>query len=291
MAAPAREEPWTVLRMLSWTQGYFARYGVDSPRLTSEILLAHLLKMQRLDLYLQYDRPLDMRELADFKALIKRRIGGEPVAYIAGTRGFWEHEFKVSPHVLIPRPDTETLVESALAFLGKGNEGLKVLELGVGSGAVIISIACALPGVSCFATDISPDAVNIARENAVHAACENLRFLTGSWFAPFKKQPMFHLVISNPPYIPSGDIEGLQQEVRCFEPRQALDGGSDGLRELARIIGVGGEYLLPGGGLILEMGFDQKEGVRLLAEQSGLYGSVEFVRDLAGHDRVAVLKK
>ena len=279
------------MKILTWTEDYFSQRGVDSPRFTADVLLAHTLKVRRLDLYLQYDRPLDQGELAKFKVLIRKRASGEPVAYITGIKGFWEHEFKVSPHVLIPRPDTETLVEKALAFLSNVQGTPQVLELGVGSGAVIISLAKAFPDMTCFATDLSQDALDIAKENAIDMACDNLLFLAGSWFSPFKEEPMFHLIISNPPYIPSADIADLQPEVQHFEPHLALDGGFEGLDFLSIIISEGERFLLPGGALMLEMGFDQKNGVKALAMQSGDYQSIEFIKDLAGHDRVAVLKK
>ena len=203
---------WTIRRILAWTAGYFEEKEIDSPRLTAEILLSHALCVKRLDLYLQHDRPLNRDELAAFRQLIERRGDREPVAYITGTKGFWESEFTVAPGVLIPRPDTEVLVEQALAFLARKNApGGRVLELGVGSGAVIISLAKANPGLHCFATDISLIPLKIAAFNAKRELeLPNVSFVAGSWFSPFNGRAQFDLIVSNPPYIPTGEIQGLQ---------------------------------------------------------------------------------
>lgn len=282
--------PWTILKVLSWSEGYFNSLDIDSARLTAELLLCHCLGIKRLDLYLQYDRPLQKNELALYKELIKRRAKREPVAYITGSKGFFLSELLITPEVLIPRPDTETLVETALDLLKKA-ESKKVLELGVGSGAVIISLAKADVNCSYVGVDISPGAVKVAVENGEKAACKNVVFVAGSWFSCFKKIELFDLIVSNPPYIPSLDIDSLQPEISEYEPRLALDGGEDGLDCVREIIETASFYLKPGGVLLMETGSDQKNGVKEIADRALVYDSLEYVKDYAGHDRVAKLKK
>ena len=258
------------------------------------MLLAHCLGTKRLDLYLQHDRPLQKNELSDFKALIKRRIQNEPVAYITGEKGFFESDFEVTQGTLIPRPDTEILVEQALKILNTsfGNcKSMRVLELGTGSGAIIVSLAKKFPGHLYFASDISPAALVIAKKNAERIAKNKVRFFAGSWFSSFKKKPRFDLIVSNPPYIPTGDIQTLQSEIRLFEPMLALDGGSDGLECFRSILIDAHHYLVPGGAILLEMGFDQKKGVENISSRYSQYESIDFIRDLAGHNRVVLIKK
>jgi release factor glutamine methyltransferase len=285
---------WTIIKILSWTESYFKDHWVDSPRLTAEILLAYCLGVGRLDLYLQHDRPLQKNELSDFKRIIKRRILNEPVAYITGEKGFFDSDFEVARGVLIPRPDTETIVETALTVLNRHpeNNGPKtVLDLGTGSGAIVVSLAKALPDHRYFASDISSAALTMAKKNAEKIVGDTVVFFQGAWFSSLKRQMRFDLIVSNPPYIPFKDIQHLQPEIRKFEPLLALDGGADGLDSFRSIIDSTHHYLVPGGTLLLEMGFDQKEGVNGLFERYPHYTSIEFIKDLAGHDRVALIKK
>ncbi|WP_457552544.1 peptide chain release factor N(5)-glutamine methyltransferase [Desulfobacula sp.] len=285
---------WTIIKILSWTESYLKKHSIDSPRLAAEMLLAHCLGKKRLDLYLQYDRPLQKNELSDFKALIKRRIQNEPVAYITGEKGFYEADFKVEEGVLIPRPDTETLVEQAIEVLNAGQANSKtmaVLELGTGSGAIIVSLAKKFSHHLYFASDISPVALAIAKKNAERIVKEKIAFFSGSWFLSLKRKPQFDLIVSNPPYIPSADIQMLQSEIRLFEPIIALDGGIDGLDCYRSILIDAHHYLTPGGTLLLEMGFDQKKGIENILKQYPQYGNIDFIRDLAGHNRIVLMKK
>jgi len=291
---------WTILKLISWTEDYFKSFDVDSPRLTAEILLCHALNIRRLDLYLQFDRPLNQSELATYKALIRRRARKEPVAYITGVKGFWDSQFFVTPDVLIPRPDTETLVEVALALIeqrrGGGAKTIKVLELGTGSGAIIISLARLNPDLLFYATDISPEAVMVARKNYAHVAAsqkslDNLFFLAGSWFSPISPAIRFDLIVSNPPYIPTGDIQTLQQEICEHEPLLALDGGAEGISCLKEIMQSAPDYLEPDGVLLMEMGSDQKQRMQELALMISQYEPPEFIKDYAGHDRLVCLRK
>jgi release factor glutamine methyltransferase len=297
---------WTIIKILSWTESYFKDHSIDSPRLTAEILLGFSLGVRRLDLYLQHDRPLEKNELSQFKSLIKRRIQHEPVAYITGEKGFFDSSFQVREGVLIPRPDTETLVETAIDLLGpifdsstdsctdscSGSRGCKnVLELGVGSGAIVVSLAKACPNHIYFACDLSRTALDQAIANAEKISKTPIRFFQGSWFDPLKKQEHFDLIVSNPPYIPAKDLEGLALEIKLHEPMLALDGGVDGLDSIREILAKAGNYLLPGGRVLLEMGFDHKDGLVSIVKAYPEYESIEFVRDLAGHNRLASVQK
>ncbi|MCP4115445.1 MAG: peptide chain release factor N(5)-glutamine methyltransferase [Desulfobacteraceae bacterium] len=285
--------PWTIKKILDWTDTYFKSHDIDSPRLAAEILLSHCLDVRRLDLYLQHDRPLNPDELASFRELIKRRISREPVAYITGSKGFWESDFKVAPGVLIPRPDTEVLVEAALKVLAKGGDKpLRVLELGVGSGAVIVSLARSNPEFRCVACDLSLTALGVASSNAaMEPPCPNLSFVAGSWFTPFRPKAQFDLIVSNPPYIPTRDIETLQPEINRYEPLLALDGGPDGLDCIRTIMAEACDYLVPGGTLLLETGSDQREGVDGIFKNCREFASIEFIDDYAGLHRVVKLEK
>lgn len=284
---------WTVFKLISWTEAYFTRHQIDSPRLTAEILLGFCLGVRRLDLYLQHDRPLEKQELARFKTLIQRRKNHEPVAYITGEKGFFESSFQVWPGVLIPRPDTETLVTSTLALLDENpRKPQKILELGVGSGAVVISLAKSHPEHLFFAGDISRVALDSARKNAAREKeIGTIHFFNGYWFAPLAPGPVFDVIVSNPPYIPSKDISGLAPEIREHEPITALDGGHDGLSCIRDIVTQAGDYLVPGGHLLLEIGYDQKAGVTALAKTCPQFDHVHIIQDLAGQNRVAQFKK
>ncbi|MBI5593026.1 MAG: peptide chain release factor N(5)-glutamine methyltransferase [Deltaproteobacteria bacterium] len=292
-----REAEWTILSLLKWATGYFTSHGIDSPRATAEILLAALLNLKRIDLYLRYDQPLLKSELSEFKSLIKRRVNREPVAYITGKKEFWSLDLEVNPDVLIPRPDTETLVEAALSCLkpmdSSPNSSEQVLELGTGSGAIVLALASEQPKYRYIATDISLKALDIAKINARRHQLETaIQFVAGNWLNPFSpNKPVFDMILSNPPYIPSEDISGLQPEVNRFEPLLALDGRSDGLHAIRQIIFSAHPLLKPQGVLLLEMGFNQKEAVIQLIQHCGHYHPFQIIKDYAGHDRVVVMYK
>jgi len=285
-------QPWTILKTLQWTADYFKRHGIENSRPTAEVLLTHCLKCERIDLYLRHDQPLQADELARLKALIQRRIRREPDAYIIGQREFWSLTLRVTPAVLIPRPETECLVEAAL---GKypGNDAIEVLELGTGSGAISVALARERSGWHIRASDISSESLDVARQNARRLLdADRIDFFLGSWFEPFTGQEGgFDLIISNPPYVPAGDLAGLEPEVRLFEPAGALDGGEDGLACLRHIIQAAPEYLRPSGWLILEMGFDQGAAVRDLGRRCGAYQLIEVAKDYSGLDRIALFQR
>jgi release factor glutamine methyltransferase len=282
--------------LLNWTIQYFAENDIENPRLNAEVLLAHSLKTNRLALYLNYDKPLKKDELREYRNLIKRRVKREPLQYITGCQEFWSLEFKIGKGVLIPRPETEILVEEAFKTFRPVNpscETINALEIGTGSGVIAITLAKELQRVSIIATDISSMAMKIARENAkTHGVETHVTFLRGSLFHPVRERMgFFDLVISNPPYIPTGDFECLQPEVRDFEPRVALDGGKEGLRFYRQILSHAGRYLKKDGWLMLEVGKGQSEKVVKLIKSTGEFCRASTVKDLSGIERVIKAQK
>ena len=280
---------------LQWAATYFNSHNIDSPRATAEILLSHALSANRIDLYLHYDQPLNADELDRFKALIKRRIQREPVAYILGHREFWTLDLKVTPEVLIPRPETECLVERALETLAAAldDRPKRILELGTGSGAILLALASEYARHAYWGTDISAAAIRVARQNAIcHGLAENIQFIIADWLAPFAaRTDGFDMIVSNPPYIKTGDLEQLQPEIQAFEPLVALDGSADGLACLRHIIQSAYLYLKPGGRLILEMGHDQKAPLTQMIDHCGQYEDIAFFRDYSGYDRIVAMRK
>ena len=293
--AKPRRPDWTPIKLIQWAAAYFDSHQIDSPRATAEILLAHAISAKRIDLYLRYDQPLNSDELSRFKTLIKRRINREPVAYIVGRKEFWSMDLEVNRNVLIPRPETECLVERALESLAAdSNPGCKsILELGTGSGAVVVALASENSRHSYMGTDISSDAVRVARQNSMrHGLGAKIRFMVADWFAPFDaKSGLFDLIVSNPPYIRSGDLKRLQPEIHVYEPVAALNGAKDGLRYLRHIIQCAYLYLKPAGALLLEMGHDQKEPLKQIIDACGQYEDAKFYKDYSGHDRIVSMRK
>jgi release factor glutamine methyltransferase len=284
-AVKAAEEVWTTRRVLAWTTPHFEIKGIDSPRLTAEVLLAHVLKVDRVRLYVDLERPLEKSELATFKALIGRRVAGEPTQYLTGFRDFYNRRFAVDARVLIPRPETELLVEAVLSRLPADAVG-PVLDLCTGSGCIAISLAAERSGLKVDAVDLSPGACEVARANAESLkVSERVNVLEGDLFAPLPPAT-YTAIVSNPPYVQTGEIDGLSREVQS-EPRSALDGGADGLDFVRRIATEARARLQPGGLLALEIGDNQGDPVRAILEQAG-YESVRIEKDLARLDRLAL---
>ncbi len=275
-------DPWTPLRLLAWTQEFFAGKGVDAPRLTAELLLASALSCDRVRLYLDFDRPLGEPELARYRELVRRRAAGEPTAYLVGRREFFGRPFAVDARVLVPRPETELLVEAALAALPEGGHAL---DLCTGSGCVAVSLALGRKGARVVATDVSEDALAVARENAA-ALGAVVELATGDLWAAVHGRERFDVIASNPPYIPTKELAGLSREVRR-EPCIALDGGDDGLAILRRVIEGAGSWLRPGGTLCVEMHESHVEAVPALCRAAG-FARAEARRDLAGLPRLTV---
>lgn len=279
-------ETWTVLKLLKWTAEYFGSKGIDNGRLDAELLLAATLGLERIGLYLNFDRPLHGDELTAFRRLVERRARREPLAYILGRCEFWSLPFKVGPEVLIPRPDTETLVEAALKDLPQGGT---FLDIGTGSGAIAIAIAHERPDVRGEGIDTSAAALELATANAAsNGVAERICFRQGDLFA-LSGGP-YAVIVSNPPYIASGELPELMPEVRDFEPHLALFAGADGLDCYRALIPAAMPLLNAGGELLVEVGATQAAAVAELFRQAG-YGGIRTVRDLAGIERVVAGQK
>jgi release factor glutamine methyltransferase len=278
------KEQWTVQKITRWTAEYFQNKGLDNPRLEAEVLLAHLLGIDRMGLYLNYDRPLKEEERVVYREMIQRRTAGEPLAYIVGSKEFWSLRFAVSPECLIPRPETEHLVEEAVR-IGKNREPpLRILEIGQGCGAVAIALATELDQAEIVATDISPGACSLAQENAERHGVEGrIRIVLGDLF-PRGEGP-FGLICSNPPYVPTAEVLQLAPEVRDHEPLTALDGGEDGLRFFRLIAQGASQFLVAGGWLLLEMGQGQAPQVAQILQEQG-FTQIDLIPDHAGVTRV-----
>lgn len=268
-----------------------AAAGIDSPRLDAEVLLAFCLSMTREQLMVSSAAPIDPPAAQRFEALLRRRLAREPIAYLTGKQEFWSLDFTVTPDVLIPRPDTERLVEVALLLAAKfpASMPLRIADLCTGSGAVAVSLATELPAAQFYATDISPAALQIARGNAAaHQVAQRMKFCAGDLFDALAPEPAtsFDLIVGNPPYVRGSDLATLAPEVSRWEPRAALDGGADGLDFYRRIIAAAPAYLAAQGALALEIGAEMAGTVSAICAETGRYREVEVVQDYAGRDRV-----
>ncbi|MEI7767516.1 MAG: peptide chain release factor N(5)-glutamine methyltransferase [Phycisphaerae bacterium] len=291
---------WTVASLMQWTQGHFERLGVDEPRLSTELLLAHALGCDRMQLYVKFDAQPDAATRERFRELVKQRAQHVPVAYLTRRGWFYALEFNLEPGVLIPRPDTETLVEQtvvrakALAALPAMTEQpLQIADVCTGSGCVAITLAKFLPTATVVATDISPEAIRIATANALrHKLDTRVTFYPGDLLEPLATLGrQFHFITANPPYIPSATIATLAAQVKDHEPHLALDGGADGLDFYRRIIPAALPLLAEAGWLLLEIGHDQAEAVTALTGAVGGYTDISVVRDAARNPRVLCARK
>jgi release factor glutamine methyltransferase len=278
-------ETWTIRRVLRWTAEDFEARGLDSARLDAELLVAHALDLERVSLYLDMDRPLSAAELADIRALVKRRRMREPVAYILGHRDFYGRTFEVSPAVLVPRPDTETLVERALGRLGEAPVE-RVLDLCTGSGIIAVTLAAECPELQVDGTDASEEALEVARRNAErHGVADRVRWMQGDLFDAVPEGQRYGLVTANPPYVAEADLDRLAPEITEWEPRLALAAGPDGLDVLRRMAAGLGRVLTPGGTVLVELGQGQAGAVSAAFESHGVT-PVGVHRDLGGIERV-----
>lgn len=284
-------EPITAFARLVGMQAAFEATGNPCARLDAEILLSHALGWPQLRVYADRGHVLSAEVLAVLAGMQARRLAGEPVAYITGVQEFWGLEFKVSPDTLIPRADTETLVEVALAAL-KGRTAPHILDLGTGTGCILLSVVRDLPSARGVGVDKNDGAVGLARENAERLGLVSRTSFTASdWFSAVSKpEGGFDAILSNPPYIPAADIDGLMPDVRDFEPMSALEGGADGLDPYRLICAESVHYLADDGLLAVEIGIGQDQDVAALFEHAGFNG-IEAHKDLAGISRVISGKK
>jgi release factor glutamine methyltransferase len=283
---PKPSEPWTLGRLRDWTARHFEEKQAETPRLDAEVLLAHVLGCKRIDLYVRTEELASEVVRSKYKELIRKRLEGCPVAYLVGKKEFFSLEFEVGPAVLIPRPDTETLVTACLE-LAKGQEKPTIVDVGTGSGALAIAVAKNHPGAQLTAIDLSPEALAVAQRNAAkHGVAERIRFLQGDLLSPSSPDERFDFILSNPPYIATEDISKLPVGVRQYEPTVALDGGPGGYQVIERLIKAAGEYLKPGGHLLVEIGAPQEERVRALFGPQAGFELGPTIRDYSRHPRV-----
>jgi release factor glutamine methyltransferase len=291
------EAPWTIQRLLEWTAPFLARRGVESARLCAEQLLAHVLGIARIKLYTDYQREVGERELGVYRDLVRRAAEQEPVAYLTGRAHFFNLEFEVTPEVLIPRPDTETLVENVIQ-LARHQSGLaspRVIDLCTGSGCIAAAIAQNIKTASVLAIDNSPAAAAVARRNIERLElAERVSVEVGDLFEPLSRrvdrQP-FDLIVANPPYIPTAQIASLDRSVREYEPMSALDGGPDGLALHRRILAESPDRLNAGGFVFLEIAFDQGPAALAIAGEYPGFVEVKILKDNGGRDRVLKARK
>ena len=284
------QQNWTVIALLDWTKDYFASKGIDSARLDAEILLAHALGLERLQLYVQFEKPVSPDERARFRELVKRRAEERiPVAYLLGEKEFWSLTLAVTPDVLVPRPDTEVLVEAVLSQLPDAEAEIRVLDIGTGSGAIALALASERPKARVVATDVSAAALAVAEANAErHGLSERVRFLEGDGFEPVAGE-RFDVVVSNPPYVSTSDADALAPEL-SHEPAGALFAGAEGTAMLRRIAAEAAGALEPGGLLGVELSPEQAEPMRDWLQRGG-FDPVEAHRDLGGRVRALTARR
>jgi release factor glutamine methyltransferase len=284
----------TVLEAIQKSAEFLGKKNVESPRLQTELLLAHLLKMPRMKLYLNFERALTSEETDSFREFIKRRAAREPLQHIVGSTSFCGFEIAVNRHALVPRPETELLAETGWNFLlaaPKPSEGgSTALDFGTGTGCIAIALAAKCPNAKIIATDISTDALALAKENAAkNNVAERIEFLQGDGFAALPKDLQFDLIISNPPYIASGEIETLEPEVKIFDPRAALDGGADGLNFYRTLATQSKSFLKPAGKIMLEFGDGQADEIKKIFENEKWIVE-EIKSDYSRRERILIAK-
>lgn len=283
---------WSVVDLLEWTTEYFQQHGIPNPRLDAEVLLGHLLKKSRLQLYLHFEMPVFQEHLTPFRELIKKRIAHTPVSYLTNRKEFMSLDFYVDERVLIPRPETEQLVETILTAETENSQ--RLLEIGTGSGVIATCLAVQHSEWEIVATDISETALAVARKNAeIHDCTAQIKFLSGDLFEPVAAicangEAQFDWIVCNPPYIKNTERDTLSPDVRDHEPEIALFAGDDGLDVIRRLIAEAPKYLAPTGKLILEIGATQANTIRTLLEAGSAYATYKLFKDYAGKERIVL---
>lgn len=280
---------WTVGALLAWTKDFLAGKGVESPLLDAQLLLAHTLGCERIQLYVRSEEVADSEVRARFRDMVQRRVAGTPVAHLVGRKEFFKIDFEVTPDVLIPRPATETLVLAALERL-KGIASPRVLDIGTGSGCIAVSVAMRHKGATTIAVDVSEAALAVARRNAAaNGVAKRVEFRHGDLYAPVAGE-VFDAVLSNPPYVRTGDIAGLANDVRDHEPHLALDGGRDGYDVIDRVVAGANCHVSPGGWLMMEVGIGQADEVATRVVTGG-FAHEATLKDGDGIPRVVVARR
>lgn len=286
------EETWTILKVLQWTTGYFSRHGIEQSRANAEVLLAHVLGKERLELYLHFDQPLTTSELARYRQAIQRRAAHEPTQYITQKQEFWSLEFEVNPSVLIPRPETELIVEMALDLLG--NTRQRIMDLGTGSGAIAVALALERPAADLLATDASYDALQVAKRNAMrHNVSDRITFVAADLFSGFSPfHASFDLIVSNPPYIGEDVFHNLAPEIETYEPQMALRGGGPkGLEIPRKILHDAPLYMKTAGVVLIEIGQGQAEILLQELTKNRFFEDVRITKDYSGIPRILHLRR
>jgi release factor glutamine methyltransferase len=288
-------EIWTIQKLLNWMAEHFTGKGIDSPRMSAEMLLSHVLGLERIELYMHFDRQVEMPQLNRLHALVKRASEHEPIAYLIGMTEFYSLDIKVTPDTLIPRPETELLAERAIEYLRTLQTPQYMCDLCTGSGCIAAAVAIGVPEAKIIATDICDAAMAVADENITsHKLNERVHLLCGDLFSPIIEgldQTKFDVITSNPPYIATAEYEKLDKNVRDYEPELALHAGADGLDVYRRIVKEGPKYLKPGGRLMLEIGYQQGDAVTRLLEESGEFKDITVEKDFAKNDRIVTAVK
>jgi len=286
---------WTIQKLLNWTSEYLTNKGVDSPRLSAEMLLSHTLGLKRIELYTQFDKEVPQQQLDLLHGLVKRAGLHEPVAYLTGRTEFYSLELNITADCLIPRPETELLVQRAIEFLRTRSGVQYICDLCTGSGCIAVAIAKNVPEARVTATDISAAALEVAARNVEkHRLTEHVRLLCGDLFEPIIKQldvNQFDLIVCNPPYVSTAEYEKLDKNVKDYEPVSALLAGADGMDVFRRIIKKVDEFLKPGAALMLEIGYAQGPAVRELLEQTCAFAEIKIEKDFQDNDRIVMAKR
>jgi len=289
------EKNWTIIQLLNETQKYFEKKDIESARLDAEILLAFALNKDRIKLYIDFQSPVNANELSIFREIVKRRAKREPVAYITGHKEFWSVNLKVTPDVLIPRPETELIVEHTLKIIKENyleDQKIFAADIGTGSGAISIALAKECRNALICSVDISIKALIVAKKNIVSNGIEGKNLpVCADGFSAFKEIEIFDIIISNPPYVVKDEIKGLQPEISEYEPYLALDGGDDGLDFYRDNILCFCSFLKPGGFVLLEIGYDQAAIVSGFFIDSNVFRKVSVIKDYSGKDRVIIVRK
>ncbi len=299
MPTQIRDKHWTVLELLNWTTGYFRENGVTNPRLNAELLLGKALGLERIMLYARFDAEVSEERRREFRQLVRRRGAGEPLQYVLGEWEFFGRKFAVDRNVLVPRQETELLVRACLERIPGTGSGLWAADICTGSGVIAISIALERPGLRVVGTDTSGDALRVARRNAeAHSVSSRVQFLQGDLVSPVRDalpagRETVDFMVSNPPYVPEAELDGLDREVRDHEPRQALSGGPDGLTVVGDLVRQAPAVLGPGGWLALEIGPEQAGPVREELCSTGAFetDTIETVDDAGGVARVVCVRR
>ncbi len=288
-------EIWTIKKLLDWITGNFTEKKIDSPRLTAELLLSFVLGMERIELYMHFDREIEKPQLDNLHSLVNRCIQHEPVQYLTGRTEFYSLSLKVSPACLIPRPETELLAERAIEFL-RGRTGKQyVCDLCTGCGCIAVAVAKNFPDAKVIATDICDKALSIAAENITkYNLNQRIELLHGDLFEPIISRldvKEFDLIVCNPPYVSRTEYEKLDAKVKNYEPKLALDGGHDGLDIYRRLTAGIGSHLKKDGALMLEIGYLQGQQVKKLLQDTNVFGEIKIEKDYSGSDRIVSASK